>query len=103
MSQDKPVIGFIGLGLMGQAFTRHLCETGYSVIGYDLAAEKIAAAAEHGVEAAASPAELTARAELVLLCVTSTDAVRQAVWLYNHRRPHGKLANQFPMTVHAAA
>tara|TARA_B100001964_G_C14175410_1_gene573584 strand:+ start:450 stop:1268 length:819 start_codon:yes stop_codon:yes gene_type:complete len=31
------------------------------------------------------------------------DAVRQAVWLYNHRRPHGKLANQFPMTVHAAA
>jgi putative transposase len=31
------------------------------------------------------------------------DAVRQAVWLYNHRRPHGKLANKFPMTVHAAA
>ena len=31
------------------------------------------------------------------------DAVRQAVWLYNHRRPHGKLGNQFPMTVHAAA
>jgi putative transposase len=30
------------------------------------------------------------------------DAVRQAVWLYNHRRPHGKLANNFPMTVHAA-
>ena len=31
------------------------------------------------------------------------EAVCQAVWLYNHRRPHGKLANQFPMTVHAAA
>jgi len=30
-------------------------------------------------------------------------AVAQAVWLYNHRRPHGKLANKFPMTVHAAA
>jgi putative transposase len=30
-------------------------------------------------------------------------AVRQAVWLYNYRRPHGKLANKFPMTVHAAA
>lgn len=31
------------------------------------------------------------------------EAVAQAVWLYNHRRPHGKLANKFPMTVHAAA
>lgn len=31
------------------------------------------------------------------------DAVRQAIWLYNYRRPHGKLSNQFPMTVHAAA
>ncbi len=31
------------------------------------------------------------------------EAVSQAVWLYNHRRPHQKLANQFPMTVHAAA
>jgi transposase InsO family protein len=31
------------------------------------------------------------------------EAVGQAVWLYNHRRPHQKLGNKFPMTVHAAA
>jgi transposase InsO family protein len=31
------------------------------------------------------------------------EAVAQAVWLYNHRRPHSKLANKFPMTVHTAA
>ena len=76
----KPTIGFIGLGLMGQAFTQRLCSLDYTVVGYDLAAEKLAAAAEHGVVPAATPADLTARADLVLLCVTSTDAVQQVVF-----------------------
>ena len=80
MNQNKPTIGFIGLGLMGQAFTQRLCGLGYSVIGYDLVADKITAAAAHGVAPAASPAELTARADMILLCVTSTDAVHQVVF-----------------------
>ena len=58
----KPTIGFIGLGLMGQAFTQRLCSLDYTVVGYDLVAEKLAAAAEHGVVPAATPADLTARA-----------------------------------------
>ncbi|MBL6952372.1 MAG: NAD(P)-dependent oxidoreductase [Alphaproteobacteria bacterium] len=80
MNKSKPSIGFIGLGLMGQAFTRHLCGLGYTVTGYDLVAEKITAAAAHGVLPASSPADLTARADMVLLCVTSTDAVHQVVF-----------------------
>jgi 3-hydroxyisobutyrate dehydrogenase len=80
MNNGKPAIGFIGLGLMGQAFTQRLCGLGYTVIGHDLVAEKIAAAAAHGVIPAASPAELTARADMVLLCVTSTDAVHRVVF-----------------------
>ena len=65
---------------MGQAFTRRLCEVGYDVAGYDLAAEKIETAAGHGVKPAASAKELTEAADVVLLCVTSTDAVRAAVF-----------------------
>ncbi len=80
MNQNKPTIGFIGLGLMGQAFTECLCGLGYTVIGYDLAEEKIAAAAAHGVQAANSAADLTARADMVLVCVTSTDGVQAAVF-----------------------
>ncbi len=80
MNQDKPTIGFIGLGLMGQAFTECLCGLGYTVIGYDLAEEKIAAAAGHGVQPASSAADLTDRADMVLICVTSTDGVRAAVF-----------------------
>ena len=33
----------------------------------------------------------------------SYQAVAEAVWLYNHRRPHESLAYQFPMAVHTAA
>ncbi len=49
----KPTIGFIGLGLMGQAFTRRLVSCGYTVTGFDIAAEQVELATEHGVIAAA--------------------------------------------------
>ncbi|MBT3532723.1 MAG: NAD(P)-dependent oxidoreductase, partial [Rhodospirillaceae bacterium] len=42
--------------------------------------EKIEQAAEHGVAPATSPADLAARADLIQLCVTSTDGVRAAVF-----------------------
>jgi len=29
-------VGFIGLGLMGQGFTRRLAEKGYRVVGFDI-------------------------------------------------------------------
>jgi 3-hydroxyisobutyrate dehydrogenase-like beta-hydroxyacid dehydrogenase len=73
-------IGFIGLGLMGQAFTKRLTARGYTVIGYDLDEGKIERAAAHGVVAGKSAADVAARSELVLLCITSTDAVFTAVF-----------------------
>lgn len=76
---SKPRIGFIGLGLMGQAFTAHLVENGYQVTGFDIDAEKVAKATEHGVTAASSSAEVTANSDIILVCVISTDAVEQVV------------------------
>lgn len=83
----QPVIGFIGLGLMGSGFTRRLIATGHHVIGYDIEPEKVAAAAEYGVEAAASPAELADAADVVLACVTTSAAVADVV-----EGPQGLLA-----------
>ena len=37
----NPKIGFIGLGLMGQAFTKRLTTSGYPVTGFDTTPEKI--------------------------------------------------------------
>ncbi len=75
----NPVVGFIGLGLMGTGFTRRLIATGHRVIGYDVSPERVAAAAEYGVEKAASPAELAEAADVVLACVTTSAAVAAVV------------------------
>ncbi len=76
----KPRVGFIGLGLMGQAFTARLVDCGYQVTGYDIDAAKIKTAGAHGVAPAASSAEVTAASDIVLVCVISTDAVEEAVF-----------------------
>lgn len=75
----SPNIGFIGLGLMGQGFTRRLVESGFTVTGYDVIADKVRQAAGHGVRPAASPAEVARASDIVLVCVTSTHAVEEAV------------------------
>jgi 3-hydroxyisobutyrate dehydrogenase len=72
-------IGFIGLGLMGQAFTKRLVECGFTVTGYDIVPEKVQQAAKHGVKPAASPADVVQASDVVLVCVTSTHAVEEAV------------------------
>lgn len=80
MSTNKPTIGFIGLGLMGQGFTKRLIERGYQVTGYDLDADKVELASKHGVVAAANPAGVAANSDIVLICVTSTQCVEEVVF-----------------------
>ncbi|HEX6141623.1 MAG TPA: NAD(P)-dependent oxidoreductase [Geminicoccaceae bacterium] len=73
-------IGFIGLGLMGGAATRRLVERGHRVIGYDIVEDKVRRAAGHGVEGAASPAEVARAARLVHICVMTRDDLETAVF-----------------------
>lgn len=75
----KPIVGFIGLGLMGTGFTRRLVATGHRVIGYDVAPEKLVEAAAYGVEKGTSPAHVADAADVVLACVTTTAAVADVV------------------------
>jgi 3-hydroxyisobutyrate dehydrogenase len=73
------MVGFIGLGLMGEACTRRLIATGYRVVGYDIVPEKMAAAAARGVEACASPCEVARAADVVLMSLTTTAAMEDVV------------------------
>ncbi|MCL4765934.1 MAG: NAD(P)-dependent oxidoreductase [Hyphomicrobiaceae bacterium] len=75
----KPVVGFIGLGLMGSGFARRLLATGHRVTGYDISPQRLAAAAAWGVDRASSPAEVADAADVVLACVTTTAAVADVV------------------------
>jgi 3-hydroxyisobutyrate dehydrogenase-like beta-hydroxyacid dehydrogenase len=76
----KPTIGFIGLGLMGHAFTKRLTACGYRVTGYDIAAEKLEAAARHGVRPAASAAEVARASDIVQVCVMTKDDLERALF-----------------------
>lgn len=76
----KPAVGLIGLGLMGGPFARRLVARGYAVTAYDLDEKKIAQAAASGASPGASPAELAAASDLVLLFVTDTKSVEHAVF-----------------------
>jgi 3-hydroxyisobutyrate dehydrogenase-like beta-hydroxyacid dehydrogenase len=51
---SKPTIGVIGLGLMGGAMAKRLIETGHGVVGYDIVADKLAAAAAFGARASST-------------------------------------------------
>jgi 3-hydroxyisobutyrate dehydrogenase-like beta-hydroxyacid dehydrogenase len=68
-------VGFVGIGLMGQGFTRRLIERGHRVVGFDIEAEKITAAAAWGVVPAGSAAEVARACDVILVSVTNTAAV----------------------------
>jgi len=80
MADDKARIGFIGLGLMGNAFTRRLVSCGYEVAGYDIVPDKLRAAEAHGVHAMSTPADVARASDMVHVCVMTKDDLYAAVF-----------------------
>jgi 3-hydroxyisobutyrate dehydrogenase-like beta-hydroxyacid dehydrogenase len=76
----KHRIGYVGVGLMGLPMVKRLASLQYPVRAYDVLAQKTAAAAAAGAQAAASPADAARGADLALLNLPTTDAVEQAVF-----------------------
>ena len=70
-------LGFIGLGVMGEAMCRNLArKSGAVVVAYDQRAEPLAALARDGVAGASSAADVAARAEIVFMCLPGEPQVR---------------------------
>jgi 3-hydroxyisobutyrate dehydrogenase len=76
----KPRLGFIGLGLMGSAMSLRLLERGWALNVWNLEPERVAAVAQAGATAMASPAAVTQASDIVLMCVLHTPAVEQCVF-----------------------
>lgn len=74
MAQTLPRVGFVGLGAMGGPMSASLARAGYAVTGLDLAAERLRAAAAHGVRPARSLAELVAQSEVICTSLPSSAA-----------------------------
>jgi 3-hydroxyisobutyrate dehydrogenase len=77
---DKKRIGFVGIGLMGEAMTRRLLDKGYQVTVWNLEPERLDTVVPHGAIAAASPAAVTAASDVVMMCVLHTAAVERCVF-----------------------
>jgi 3-hydroxyisobutyrate dehydrogenase-like beta-hydroxyacid dehydrogenase len=80
MAGERGNIGFIGLGLMGQAFTRRLVACGYQVTGYDIVTDKLSAAEAQGVRPARSAAQVARGSDQIHVCVMTKDDLAAAVF-----------------------
>ena len=76
MADRTTPVGIIGLGQMGGAMCRTLLRAGHSVLGWDAAAVPLQAAVRDGAEAGRDPADVAARAELIVVSVPDAAASR---------------------------
>ncbi len=77
----KPVIGFIGLGLMGSNMVECLQKNGFQLNVMDLNKDAVAAVVARGnATEVTSPAELAAASDIVMLCLTTSDVVEKLVY-----------------------
>ena len=76
---DKITLGFIGTGKMGKPMVLRLLDAGQRVVVYNRTAAKLEELGAAGARIAGTPAEVTANADMVLLCLTDGIAVEQVV------------------------
>ncbi len=79
MSNPTPRVGFIGLGIMGQSMAANCIKAGFAMTVYNRTAAKAEALRQLGAAVAASPAELAARCDIVLSCVTNSPDVLEVM------------------------
>jgi 3-hydroxyisobutyrate dehydrogenase-like beta-hydroxyacid dehydrogenase len=72
------MIGFIGVGVMGEPICRHVAsKSGQEVWAYDIAPEPLERLAGHGVKQATSVQEIAERSEIVYLSLPGALEVKQ--------------------------
>jgi 3-hydroxyisobutyrate dehydrogenase-like beta-hydroxyacid dehydrogenase len=81
IGMTKPVIGFIGLGLMGGNMVENLQKKGYELVVLDLNKDVVNAVIARGNACeAASPKELAEASDIVMFCLTKSEVVEKIVY-----------------------
>ncbi|HEY4839418.1 MAG TPA: NAD(P)-dependent oxidoreductase [Candidatus Acidoferrales bacterium] len=76
----KPVIGFIGLGLMGRPMAANLLKNGFSVVMWNRTPGKSDALAVAGAKVAATAREAAAAADVLITIVSDPAALESVLW-----------------------
>ena len=75
----KESIGFIGLGIMGGAMAANVLRAGYDLTVWNRTPGRITPLAETGAAVAADPADLAARSDIIITCVSDTPDVEAVI------------------------
>ena len=79
MTKKTHILGFIGIGLMGQPLTLRLLNANFTVHVWNRSKEKLHTVVNAGAIAADSIAELVQASDVILLCVSDSAAVDSVV------------------------
>jgi 3-hydroxyisobutyrate dehydrogenase len=79
MTSNNPLLGFIGIGLMGKPMTLRLLNAGNTVYVWNRSPEKLQAVTQAGAIACSSVAELVKAVDVVILCLADTEVVEAIV------------------------
>jgi 3-hydroxyisobutyrate dehydrogenase len=77
---EKPRLGFIGIGIMGEAMTLRLLERGWRVSVWNLTPDRYAKVVPAGAKEMGSPAAVAEASDIVLMCVLDANAVRNCIF-----------------------
>lgn len=73
---DKPVVGFIGVGLMGHGMAKNILKGGYAlVVKGNRNREPVESLKSMGAEEAATPREMAERCDIIHLCLSNSPQV----------------------------
>jgi 3-hydroxyisobutyrate dehydrogenase-like beta-hydroxyacid dehydrogenase len=77
---DKPIVGFIGLGLMGHGIAKNILKGGYELWVKGRHNRKpVESLLSMGAREAASPREMAARCDVVQLCLSNSQQVEEVL------------------------
>jgi 3-hydroxyisobutyrate dehydrogenase-like beta-hydroxyacid dehydrogenase len=79
-ASKRPRLGFIGIGLMGEAMTRRLLDQGWRISVWNLEPERVDTVVPFGAVPCSSPAVVAEASDIVLVCVLHTQAVENCVF-----------------------
>jgi 3-hydroxyisobutyrate dehydrogenase len=72
-------IGFIGLGIMGRGMAANLIKAGFTVTVWNRTIARMDELVAQGARAGANPADVAARSDIILVCVSDTPDVQGVV------------------------
>ena len=77
MTQQKPTIGFIGLGIMGKPMARNLMKAGYSLTVLNRSRGPVDELAAEGAKAGTTPRDVAAASDVVITMLPDSPDVEQ--------------------------